>query len=129
MAKRKQMLPRLSAGELEMIQLLWEHKTLTLAEAQEAIGREIGYTTIQTRLNRLVEKGLVERSEERPARYRTHLSPDDVSQPHLDLLLKRVSGGSVVPLVAGLIRHQKLAPDEIAALRKLVDDLERGGAK
>jgi len=129
MAKRKQMLPRLSAGELEMIQLLWEHESLTLAEAQEAIGREIGYTTIQTRLNRLVEKGLVERAKERPARYTTHLTPDDVSQPHLDLLLRRVSGGSIVPLVAGLIRNQKLAPNEVAALRKLVEELEQGGAK
>jgi len=129
MAKRKLALPRLSAGELEMIRLLWDHETLTLAEAQEAIGREIGYTTIQTRLNRLVEKGLVERSKERPARYMTHLTPDDVSQPHLDLLLKRVSGGSVVPLVAGLIRNRTFAPNEIAALKKLVEDLEQGGAK
>ena len=107
-----------------MMQLLWEHETLTLAEAQEAIGREIGYTTIQTRLNRLVDKGLVERSKERPTRYRTPLTPDDVSQPHLDLLLKRVSSGSVVPLVAGLVRNQKLAPNEIAALRQLIEDLE-----
>ena len=38
-------------------------------EAHQALGRPIGYTTMQTRLNRLVVKGVVTRLEERPARY------------------------------------------------------------
>lgn len=126
MKKQVKKTPRLSAGEMEIMQMLWTHGAVTLAEAQSAMGREIGYTTVQTRLNRLVEKGLVQRSAKRPARYETQLKPEDVSTPHLDLLLERVSGGSIVPLVTGLVQGRKLEPEEIAALRSLVDKLEQG---
>ena len=50
---------RLSAGELEMLQMLWRDGPVTLSEAQRGLRRAIGYTTVQTRLNRLVEKGVV----------------------------------------------------------------------
>ena len=41
--------------------------------------RPLGYTTVQTRLNRLVAKGVVARSNDRPARYRAAVRPDEVS--------------------------------------------------
>jgi Penicillinase repressor len=41
----------------------------------------VSYPTMQTRLNRLVEKGLVSRSEDRPARYRAAASRDQISVP------------------------------------------------
>ncbi len=50
-------LPRLSAGEMEIVQMLWRAGAVTLSEAHAALERPIGYTTVQTRLNRLVEKG------------------------------------------------------------------------
>ena len=58
--------PRLTAGEMEIMAMLWERGELTLAEAHQALGRPIGYTTMQTRLNRLVSKSVVTRSEGRP---------------------------------------------------------------
>ncbi len=60
---------KLSPGEMEMLSMLWKLGPLTIAEAHESIGRPLGYTTIQTRLNRLVEKGIVDRTEDRPAKY------------------------------------------------------------
>lgn len=117
--------PRLSAGELEIMQLLWRAGPVTLAEAHAGMGRPVGYTTVQTRLNRLVAKHVVRRSTDRPARYSAAIAQGDVSARHLDLLLERVSGGSVVPLVAHLVRDRNLAADEIAELRRLVDDAER----
>ena len=125
----KKKTPRLTPGELEIMQILWTHGPVSLAEAQVAIGREIGYTTIQTRLNRLVDKGLLARSAERPAKYRALLRPEEASKPHLDMLLDRIAGGSVVPLVAGLIRNRKLDDDEIASLKALVNELESRGDK
>ena len=57
---------KLSSGEMELMSMLWEHGSLALSEAHEKLGRPIGYTTMQTRLNRLVEKGLAKRSKHRP---------------------------------------------------------------
>jgi BlaI family penicillinase repressor len=124
MSKRRK-LPRLSAGEMEIVQMLWRTGAATLSEAHAALGRPIGYTTIQTRLNRLVAKGVLARSAERPARYSAAVAPEDVSARHLDLLLERVSDGSVVPLVAHLVRDRTLSNEEIDELKQLIAEAER----
>ena len=116
---------RLSAGEMEIMQVLWRLGGATLSEAHGALGRPLGYTTVQTRLNRLVEKGVVRRSPDRPARYVATVEPDEVGARHLDLLLERVSGGSVVPLVAHLVRDRELSRAEIAELKQLIRDAEQ----
>ena len=116
---------RVSTGELEILEMLWRQGEVTLSEAHRALGRDIGYTTVQTRLNRLVEKGLASRSTERPARYQAAVSQREVSAGQLDLLLQRVSGGSVVPLVAHLVEDRSLSREEIEQLKKLIDEAEK----
>ena len=118
---------RLSAGELEMLQMLWRDGPVTLSEAQRGLRRTIGYTTVQTRLNRLVEKGVVARTSHRPAKYRAAVATEDVSAGHLNLLLERVSGGIIIPLVAHLMKGRRLSPEEILALRKLISESEHLG--
>ena len=105
--------------------ILWEHGPLMLSEAHESLGRPIGYTTVQTRLNRLVEKGLAMRSKERPAKYEAAISSDDVSAENLEILLDRVTGGKVVPLVAHLVDDRSLTRDELCALKKIIDEAEQ----
>ena len=124
MAKRNA-LGRLSAAEMEMMEMLWRHGDVTLSEAHRELGLPIGYTTVQTRLNRLVRKGLVLRSEDRPARYRAAVAQDAVSAHDLNLLVERVSGGSVVPLVAHLVRDRSLTVSQIAELKQLLDEAEQ----
>ena len=41
--------PRLSAGELTVLQMLWRTGGVTILEAQQALDLPIGYTTVQTR--------------------------------------------------------------------------------
>ncbi|MBI3838844.1 MAG: BlaI/MecI/CopY family transcriptional regulator [Planctomycetia bacterium] len=127
--KRRGKPPRLSAGEMEILQMLWRHGPVALSEAQTGLDREIGYTTVQTRLNRLVDKGVVTRTADRPARYAAAVAPEEVSARHLDLLLERVSDGSVVPLVAHLVRDRALSPSDIAELKQLIVEAERLGKK
>jgi predicted transcriptional regulator len=120
---------RLSPGELEILQMLWRRGPVTLSEAQAGLEREIGYTTVQTRLNRLVEKRVVARTAERPARYAAAVGKQEVSARHLDLLVERVTGGSVVPLVAHLVRDRTLTPGDIAELKHLIGQAERQARK
>jgi BlaI family penicillinase repressor len=116
---------RLAAGELEIVQILWREGEVTLSEAQRAMDRPIGYTTVQTRLNRLVAKGVVVRSAKRPAKYRAKVAPEEVNAGHLELLLERVCGGSVLPLVAHLMQRRLLSPEEIAELKRLIAETEQ----
>lgn len=121
--------PRLSAGEIELLQVLWREGGATLIEAQRGLNRPIGYTTVQTRLNRLAAKGLAQRSKDRPAIYRAAIAPEAVSAGDLDTLVDRVSGGQVVPLVAHLVRDRRLSAAEIDELRQLIDAAARRQAK
>jgi len=106
--------------------LLWRRGPMTLAEAHQAFGADrIGYTTMQTRLNRLVAKGLACKSSGRPAVYSAEVQREDVRAGHLDDVMKKLADDSVVPLVAHLVRDRKIGPEELAELKRLVRQAER----
>ena len=57
---------RRAAGELEgdVLAVLWSAgSALTPGEVHEALGADLAYTTVSTILNRLLDKGLVERTK------------------------------------------------------------------
>jgi predicted transcriptional regulator len=109
---------------LEILAALWRTGPGTISDVHEALGQPIGYTTVQTRLNRLVSKGVVTKSDERPAHYQAGLLPEEVSRGDLEMLVRRVNSGQVVPLVAYLVRDRTLTRDEIDDLRRLIDEAE-----
>ncbi|MCA9076621.1 MAG: BlaI/MecI/CopY family transcriptional regulator [Planctomycetaceae bacterium] len=121
----KKPVPRLLASELEILEMLWRTERVTLIEAQRALDCSDGYTTIQTRLNRMVKKGLVKRSRSKPAKYSAAIQPEAVTSGDLDLLLDKVSRGKVVPLVAHLVRERSLTDAEVAELKQLIADAEQ----
>ena len=115
----------LAAGEMEILQVLWTEGPGTIAAVHKAMDRVIGYTTVQTKLNRLVDKGLVSRGKTRPARYAAAVAREEVGSRHLDVLIERVTGGSIVPLVAHLVRDHAISHDEMAELKRLIKEAER----
>ncbi len=117
---------RLSEGEMNMMRMLWEEGELSLSEAHQAMGdrgETVGYTTVQTRLERLVAKGVVAKSPGRPAKYRSAIEPEQVSAPMLDLLLERVSGP--VPMLAHLLQDPSLTRDDFDKIKKLIAEAEQ----
>jgi len=123
---KKKRIPRLSAGELELLEMLWDHGPVTLSQAHQALGQPIGYTTVQTRLNRLVKKKVVEKSSQRPSEYSASVTRSEVSQSDLDTLVNKVNQGSAFPLVAHLFQGPGLSEEEIEQLKKMIDDTEQG---
>lgn len=123
---RRRPVARFSSGEIGILRMLWERGHATLSEAHEAMaaqGQAVGYTTVQTRLERLVHKGAVSKSPTRPAKYSAVVSPDEVSQPLLHLLVERVSGP--VPLVAQLLQDTSLTPEDLQEIRRLIGEAEQ----
>jgi BlaI family transcriptional regulator, penicillinase repressor len=114
---------RVAAGEMAILNMLWVEGPLTLRDAHEKFagyGTAVSYPTMQTRLNRLAEKRLVARSEERPACYRALVTRDQVSLGHLRELVAKLGRGDVVPLVAQLLSEQSLSDEQIAELEQLL---------
>jgi BlaI family transcriptional regulator, penicillinase repressor len=122
---KKQKHSRFASGDLELLEMLWRAGPVTILEAQQALGLPIGYTTVQTRLNRLVTKGAANRSSTRPAKYSAATTPEEVGGSDLDVLVHRVSAGRVTPLVAHLLSTHDLSAEEIDELKWLVAEAER----
>ena len=118
---------RPSPGDMELLSLLWEHGSISLSEAHEQLPEDVAYTTVQTRLNRLVEKGLATREKvgRQPLRYRAAVGPEEISVRQLDGLAQRVSGSSVLPLVSHLVRKTRFSASELNTLKKLVREAEQ----
>ena len=110
---------RLGAGELELLEVLWRDGAVTIAEALAGLAREQGYTTVQTRLERLVAKKVARKSRTRPARYSAAVTEEDVSRDDLNVLVRRVTRGRVVPLIAHLVNDRPLTTNEIEEIRVL----------
>jgi BlaI family penicillinase repressor len=114
---------RLTRGELQILQMLWRERRVTIAGAHQALGEAIGYSTVQTRLNRLVAKGLVRKTKDTPTRYEAAIQPEDVVESELRTLVQEVSGG-VVPLVAQLFREHQPSAMELDEIRQLIRQAE-----
>jgi BlaI family transcriptional regulator, penicillinase repressor len=124
MAKNHSQSNRLSRGEMELLGALWDSEGVTIVEAQRLLARPIGYTTVQTRLDRLVKKGVARRSKERPAKYSAAITREQVSAGDLKFILDRVTDGQIVPLVAHLVQDRALPQDEIDELKRLIAEAE-----
>src|SRR6266568_870922 len=114
---------RLTRGDLQILQMLWREQRVTIAGAHQALAQPIGYSTVQTRLNRLVGKGLVRKTKETPTRYEAAIQPQDVMESELRTLVQEVSGG-VVPLVAQLFREHQPSATELDEIRQLIRQAE-----
>ena len=119
---KKPLVP-LSEGEMELLDLLWKLGPSSLTVVHKNYSRPIGYTTIQTRLNRMVDKGVLSRSADYPAQYEAVVRTEVASNSFFETAAK-ISGGSLAPLIAHLTEKRKLKPDEIALLKELIAKYE-----
>jgi len=121
---------RPSDGELRILNVLWKQGPATVREVFEQIGVQaaIGYTTVLKVLQVMHEKGFVTRDEaERSHVYAANLSRDDVQEQVVDDLLGTVFDGSKERLVMRILSQTKSSPDELAEIRRVIAQLEKGG--
>jgi BlaI family transcriptional regulator, penicillinase repressor len=122
-------LPRPTDAELEILRILWQRGPSTVREVHEDLerGRSIGYTTVLKLLQIMTEKGLVSRDERQRAHIFAPRIPREETQRQLvGDLLERAFGGSAERLVMQALASRKSTPEELARIRELLDELERG---
>lgn len=120
-----------SDTELEILKVLWDLGEGTVRDVLDhlnAHGKEWAYTTAQTLIGRLQEKGFVESEKEgRAYLFRPTVSRDDLLGQSLEELAERVCDGSTVPLLLHLVQSKRFTPRDIERFRQLLDELEKGG--
>jgi len=119
---------RLSRFELEILEFLWKMGESSVRELQEAIPVESrpAYTTVQTIVQRLEQKGAVRRTRKvgNALMFETVVSRRSAYRRMIDELLD-LFGGSAQPLVAHLLDTGKLTLDDLKVLEKK----KRGGPR
>jgi BlaI family transcriptional regulator, penicillinase repressor len=126
---RKPTLPRPTDAELAILRVLWRLGPSTVRQVQETLNqeRETGYTTVLKLMQIMTEKGLVERDEsDRSHVYRASVKAEQTQRQLVDDLLERAFGGSARQLVMQALTGKKTSAMELAQIRKLLDELERG---
>jgi len=113
--------------ELDLMNALWDRGEATVTEVRKALtagGVEIAYTTVQTLLNRLVDKRLVARVRSgRAFVYRPLLRRPTAAGGAVSSLLDRFFGGSAAALARHLVEHD-LDRDEIERLQRFLDEAD-----
>lgn len=113
---------------MELLNLLWKLGPSTLTVVHRNYPKPVGYTTIQTRLNRMVEKGVLSRSTDYPALYTAVVETEVASGTFFEKIAK-ICGGSLAPLIAHLTEKRTLKPDEVAMLKEIISRHENGGSE
>ena len=118
---------QISAAESQVMEALWRKTPLTPEEiiAATAKANDWGQGTVRTLITRLLRKGaLAGARQEGGYFYRPLISRADYVQSESQMLLDRLFGGQVAPLVAHFVTRQKLTTPDIKKLKKLIEELE-----
>jgi predicted transcriptional regulator len=127
--KRRRANGRATDAELAILRVLWERGPSTVREVHEALSRErgTGYTTVLKLMQIMYDKGLVGRDESERAHVYCPLQSEEFAQRTMVTdLLDRAFGGSATRLVMQALTARRASPDELAEIRRLLDELEGG---
>jgi BlaI family penicillinase repressor len=121
--------PRPTDAELDILTVLWSRGPSTVREVHDEIAQRkpAQYTTVLKLLQIMAEKGLVRRDEKERAHVYEASRPREWTQRQLaGDLLQRAFAGSAKSLMMGALSARKASKEELAELRKMLEEYERG---
>jgi predicted transcriptional regulator len=120
---------RLSKGELDVARTVWRLENATVGRIHKAMPelRKMDYSTVQTYVRRLEEKGYIKsRRDGRTKIYSARVRPGTVIGETINEMMEQLFDGEMIPLVKHLVDDRGISEDEIQQLRNLLDSLEQG---
>ena len=118
--------PPLANAELAVMDLLWREDRLTARQIREQIysdSAKAQHGTVQKLLQRLEDKGFVERNISLPVHlFSAKISREIYAQSQMELLAAKLTGGSLAPLITCLVEGKKLSRAELSRLRAFLDE-------
>ena len=114
-----------SEAELEILQVLWEIEPATVRSIHERItaaGKDVGYTTVLKQIQRLTEKGALEKEiVESSHHYRAIVKETDVKQQLAGKVMRTAFGGSALQMVMHALGNEKASVQELQELKNWLD--------
>ena len=124
-------LVRPTDGELAILSVLWESGPSTVRQVNDALNKDrpTGYTTTLKLMQIMTDKGLLNRNEsQRTHVYEAAVTRGDTQSKLVNELLDKAFEGSAEALVMKALSAKKVTADELARIRELLDEFERGGS-
>jgi BlaI family penicillinase repressor len=118
---------RISEAEAVVMEVLWGQHPLSADEVMARLpgGNDWAEATVKTLLNRLLNKGAIEAQKQgRRYLYTPLVERDAWVLEESSSLLDRLFDGRVAPLVAHFSQYRRLSRDDVAQLRKLLEELD-----
>ena len=119
----------ITAAESKIMEALWRRGELTVGEIIEDVAKAEawGDATVKTLVNRLLKKKAIQsvKADGRHV-YRALLPRADYVQAESQGLLDRLFGGQLTPLVTHFAKHRALSAEDIARLKRLIEELDHG---
>lgn len=119
--------PPLGRTELEVLRYIADHHPLSVGEVADHVAGTSGQarTTVLTTMERLRRKGYLRRKKVQGVyRYWPKMAKSELLQDLVGNFVETVLDGSISPFVAFLAESGPLTDEELAALRRLVHDLD-----
>ena len=113
--------------ELDVMDVLWETGTATVAEVRERLADDLAYTTVLTVLRTLEEKGYVGHEEEgRAHRYFPRVERQTAGRSALRRMLHKLFKDSPEMLLTHLVSDRRVSDEELRRMRRLLDERLEG---
>ncbi len=117
--------PSLANAELAVMELLWAQERLTARQIREQLYPDAGkaqHGTVQRLLQRLEDKGFVERDRDLPVHlFSATSSREAYAGSQLESLADKLTGGSLAPLITHLMEQKKISQAELDRLRQILE--------
>ncbi|KLU65557.1 methicillin resistance regulatory protein MecI [Desulfosporosinus acididurans] len=116
---------KISEAEWQVMKVLWEKSPLTATQIIGCLKSETQWNpkTIHTLITRLVKKEALGVNKEASLfQYYPLVSKEDCMLEETKSFLHKVYDGSIHLLVANFVKNERLSPQEIENLRKLLDE-------
>lgn len=114
---------RITDAELEVMEILWDRQApMTLAQIKAALAGKNGDTT-KTLLRRLCQKGAVAQEKREVYYFRPLVARDELGQFRTQRLIDKLYDGSATAMVAAMVEHDQLRPQDVEELRRLFRQL------
>ncbi len=119
-------LPTPTVRELEILKVLWEHGPKSVSDVHRLLkspdGKPLHVNTVQTLIRLMETKGLVTHaSVGRAFVYAPVFSREESAARYLD----RVFDGAASQLVLSLLKAERIPPEELEQMRKLINDARK----
>ena len=121
--------PRPTESELEILSVLWELGPATVRQVHTELSkqRDVGYTTVLKLMQIMTDKGLLKRDEsQRSHIYQVKQKQTSTQRQLVKDLMIRAFGGSTEKLVMQALASKKVKPEEIAEIRRMLDEIDGG---